>query len=214
MIDLSYNIEEGMLTFAAPWHPVVSIKQLGRIHVEGRESRKISFGTHTGTHIDSPLHFIHEGTSIDDIPLNKLVGPVTIIDFSNLRKNEHISKKMLEELNISKKIIFKFGWGKYWGKSKFYKDYPFFTREAAEYLVSKNVELIGYDTPSPDDSKIILGSENDSQVHKIFLKKGIVLAEYLANLDKVTDYSDWKIFALPLKIKGADGSPARILLYK
>ena len=71
-IDLSYNIEEGMLTFHTHWHPKVSIEQMGEIEKEGRESRKIIFGTHTGTHVDAPLHFIKNGNSIDKIPLEKL----------------------------------------------------------------------------------------------------------------------------------------------
>ena len=105
IIDLTYKIEEGMLTFAAPWHPPVSIKQMGRLNIEGRESRKISFGTHTGTHIDAPLHFIQDGITIDQIPLEKLIGDVTIIDFSNLLKNQAITKEMLEEKPLSKKIL-------------------------------------------------------------------------------------------------------------
>jgi arylformamidase len=214
IIDLTYEIEEGMTTFAAHWHPLVSIKQMGRLGFEGRETREISLGTHTGTHIDSPLHFISGGKTINNISLEQLVGDITIIDFSYLSKNEVVTKTMLENQNISKKILFKFGWGKNWGTKEFYKDYPFFSKEAAMFLVSKNVELLAYDTPSPDDSRIELGSFEDSQIHKIFLKNGIVLVEYAANLDAIQDMSNWKIFALPLKIKGSDGSPARVILYK
>ena len=93
-------------------------------------------------------------------------------------------------------------------------DYPYFTKDAAEFLVSKNVELVAYDIPSPDDSHTKLGSEFDSQIHKIFLENGIILAEYLANLDKLSTYEGWSIVVLPLKIKNGDGSPARIFLYK
>ena len=214
IIDLTYEIEEGMTTFNAPWHPLVSIKQMGRIGMEGRETRKLSFGTHTGTHVDAPLHFIKNGTSIDEIPLQKLIGDITIIDYSNLQENEPITKEMLDENKISKKMLFKFGWGKFWGTKKFYMDYPYFTKEAAEFLVSKNVELIAYDIPSPDNSHTKLGSNDDSQIHKIFLGNGVILVEYLANLDKVTTYDGWSIVVLPLKIKNGDGSPARVFVYK
>lgn len=214
IIDLSYEINEGMITFSANWHPLVSIKQLGRIDVEGRETREISFGTHTGTHIDAPLHFIRGGKTIDEIPLESLVGEITIVDFSNLTKNEPITKDMLENHTISTKMLFRFGWGKFWGTKQFYHEYPFFTKEAAEFLVSKNVKLLAYDTPSPDDSRTKLGSPEDSQIHKIFLKNNIILVEYVSNLDKIYDLTNWKIFALPMKIRGADGSPARVLLYK
>lgn len=214
IIDLTYPIEKGMLTFNAHWHPSVSIEQLGRIDVEGRESRKIVFGTHTGTHVDAPLHFIRNGRSIDQIPIEKMFGEITIIDFSYLDENSAITKDMLEGKKITTKMLFKFGWGKHWTHKKFYQDYPYFTKEAAEFLISKNVELLSYDTPSPDDSRIKLGSERDSEIHKIFLKNNIILVEYLANLDKIQEYEGWNISVNPLMIKGGDGSPARVYLFK
>lgn len=214
IIDLTYPIEEGMLTFHAHWHPKVSIEQLGKIEVEGRESRKILFGTHTGTHVDAPLHFISNGKSIDEIPLSKLNGKITIIDFSDLEENASITKEMLQDKQISKKMLFKFGWGKNWGNPNFYFGYPFFTIEAAEFLISNNVELLAYDAPSPDDSRTKLGSNEDSIIHKIFLKNDIVLVEYLANLEQIQELDGWNISVNPLKIKGADGSPARVFLFK
>lgn len=218
-IDLSHPIEEGMITFNAPWHPTVLIEQMGRIDEVGRESRKISFGSHTGTHIDAPLHFFKEGKSIDSIPLDRLIGKVILVDFSHLKENEQVTKAMLEPFEIGEKAIFLFGRGKFWGEKKFYEDYPFFSMEAAEYLVSRGVKLIGYDTPSPDDSHIELsgenlGSDRDSPIHKLFLKNDIVLLEYVANLEKVEDLNGWSIIALPLRIKGCDGSPARVCIYK
>ena len=93
-------------------------------------------------------------------------------------------------------------------------NYPYFTKEAAEFLVSKNVEMIALDTPSPDSSHTKIGSTDDSQIHKIFLKNDILLVEYLANLEKITDYHNWNIAVCPLKITGADGSPARVFIFK
>lgn len=219
IIDLSYPIEEGMLTFDAPWHPSVSIEQLGRHDVEGRETRKISFGTHTGTHLDAPLHFIKKGKSIDEILLDRLIGEVTIVDYSKLKDNEPVTKEMLSKFKIAKKMLFKFGWGRHWGSKEYYANYPFFEAEAAKYLVSKKVELIAMDTPSPDDGRIKLnkdnlGSDRDSPVHKIFLSNEILLVEYLANTEKINDYFGWNIMVIPLKIKGADGSPARVCILK
>ena len=167
IIDLTYEIDEGMTTFDAKWHPTVSIKQLGRIGHEGRESREIVFGTHTGTHVDAPLHFVNKGKTIDKIPLEKLVGDVSLHDFSHLPKNQKINLEMIKSLKITKRMIFKLGWNKFWGTKKFYQDYPFFTKDAAQHMISKGLELLGYDTPSPDDSRTIMGSKNDSQIHKI-----------------------------------------------
>jgi arylformamidase len=213
IIDLTYTIEEGMITFQAPWHPPVSIQQLGRLDFEGRETKKITLGTHTGTHLDAPLHFIKGGKSIDEIPLDKLMGKVTIVDFSHLRENGAITKEMLEKVPVTKRILFKFGWGKHWNTGKFYQNHPFFTKEAALYLIDHGVELIGMDTPSPDDSRQT-NKDVDSPIHKIFLRNGVLLAEYVANLEKVDTYDDWSILVMPLKIKGSDGAPARICIYR
>lgn len=216
VLDLTYKIEEGMPTFGAHWHCKVQVDQLGKIDVEGRETRKVVIGTHTGTHIDAPLHFFENGKSIDQIELEKLMGKIDILDFSYLKSGEYVTREMLEKLELKNgKVIFKFGWGKHWGSKNFFLEYPYLTVDAAEYLIEKKISLIGMDTPSPDDSRIKFGSENDSQIHKLFLKNKIILVEYLANLDNIdNEYDGWCIVALPLNIKGADGSPARVLIYK
>lgn len=222
IIDLTYLIEEGMTTFNAYWHAPVEISQLGRYGFEGRETRKILFGTHTSTHVDAPRHFVKQGQSIEAIPLDKLIGPVTILNFSYLSshsKNRYVTGKMLSKLELAKKVVFKFGWGKYWGDKKFYQNYPFFSPEAACYLVDKKVELVAMDTPSPDDPHIslkgeVLGSPQDSPVHKLFLENKVILVEYLANLDQVKEYKNWNLSVMPLKIKDADGSPARVCIFK
>ncbi len=212
IIDLTYMINNEMITYPTPWHPKVSIERLGKIEEVGRNTRKITLGTHTGTHIDAPLHFIENGKSIEKIPLEKIVGQVTIIDFSHFQKNQPIEKGIIQKIKITKRMIFRFGWEKYWNKNEFYKDHPFFTEEAANYLVSKGVELLGYDTPSPDSSKI--NNDIDSPIHKIFLENEIVLLEYLANLDKLENLENWNIVVAPMKIEGSDGSPSRVFVFQ
>lgn len=108
IIDLTYDLEEGMPTYPAPWHPVVEITKLGRIGLEGRETRKLVLGTHTGTHVDAPTHFLQNNRSVDRIPLDKLVGSVSIVDLSHKQKNESIVVEDLQSLKISKRVIFSF----------------------------------------------------------------------------------------------------------
>ncbi|MGY5142940.1 MAG: cyclase family protein [Candidatus Nitrosopumilus sp. bin_32a] len=212
IIDLTYMINEQMITYPTPWHPKVSVERLGKIEDVGRNTRKITLGTHTGTHIDAPLHFVKDGKSIDKIPLDKIVGKVTIVDFSHFEKNQPIEKKDLEKIKITKRMIFRFGWGEKWNKMEFYENHPFFTEDAANFLVSQGVELLGYDTPSPDNSKPNNGI--DSPIHKILLENEIVLLEYLANLENLDSLENWNIVVAPMKIEGSDGSPSRVFLYQ
>ncbi|MHA7733143.1 cyclase family protein [Nitrosopumilus sp. S6] len=213
IIDLTYLINNEMITYPSPWHPKVVVERLGKIEEVGRNTRKLVLGTHTGTHIDAPLHFIKNGDSIEKIPLEKIVGEVTIVDFSDLKENTAIQKEMLSEIKISKRMIFRFGWQKYWNSKKFYKNYPYFTEDAANYLISKGIEVIGYDTPSPDNSNTD-ENEIDSPIHKIFLDNRVVLLEYLANLNKLETLNGWNLVVAPMKIEGSDGSPSRVFVFR
>src|SRR5206468_11167233 len=99
-----------------------------------------------------PLHFVKNGAGIDRAPPDVLIGEVSIVDFSHLKENEAVTDSMLQGIATTRRMIFRYGWGKHWGERKFYHDYPYLTEAAAAMLVAKGVQLLGYDTPSPDDS--------------------------------------------------------------
>lgn len=216
LIDLTRPIYEGMTTFHTDLHSDVSIRQLGSIEEHGRETREVSFGTHTGTHLDAPLHFIKNGGTVDDLELDALLGPVEFVDFTDVAENEPVTVSMLEEVDIGPRTIFRFGWEDKWGDADdFYYDYPYFTVGAAEYLTEIGVKMLGFDTPSPDSSSRPMdGGDEDSPVHKIFLRENVVLVEYLHNLKTLDFDQEWSVAALPIKIKGADGAPARVVVWK
>jgi len=215
-IDLTRCIERGMTTFHTYWHPEVTVEQVGSIADEGRETHEVSFGTHTGTHLDAPRHFIEGGGAVEDLSLDALVGPVTLVDFTHLDENEAVTVDMLEDVDITERTLFRFGWEDRWGDADdFYFDYPYFTVAAAEYLVDQDVKLLGFDTPSPDASSGSLdGGEEDSPVHKVLLGAEVVLVEYLKNLGAVDPDEEWSISALPIKIRGVDGAPARVVVWR
>lgn len=211
IIDLSLPIEEGMMTFPTHWHPVVEVTILGRHGIEGRETRKIVLGTHIGTHADAPRHFIPGGSTIDEIPLEVLIGPATVVDFTGCRPLQEIDIAALEQRlcgNSPARLILRTGWSEYFGEMKFYNEYPFLSENAARWLVEKGVRLIAMDTPSPDNPAHSRGAAKDSPNHKILLGAGVVLVEYVANL-KALSKSEVELLVMPLKLKGCDGSPAR-----
>ena len=211
IIDLSLAIEEGMMTFPTHWHPVVEVTILGRHGIEGRETRKVVLGTHIGTHADAPRHFIPNGGTIDDVPLDVLVGPATVADFTGCRPSQEIDvadlKKRLDD-KIPKRLILRTGWSDYFGNMKFYNEYPFLSENAAQWLVDNGVRLIAMDTPSPDNPVHSRGTAKDSPNHKVLLGAGVVLVEYLTNLKALTAL-EVELVVMPLKLKGCDGAPAR-----
>ncbi|MFY9912524.1 MAG: cyclase family protein [Candidatus Sulfotelmatobacter sp.] len=211
IIDLSLPIEEGMMTFPTHWHPVVEVTVLGRHGIEGRETRKIVLGTHTGTHADAPRHFIPNGGTIDEIPLEILIGPASVADFTDCRALQEIEVKDLQQklgAKVPPRLILRTGWSEHFGKMKFYNEYPFLSENAAQWLVDQGVRLIAMDTPSPDNPAHSRGTAKDSPNHKVLLGAGVVLVEYLVNL-KAISASSVELIVLPLKLKGGDGSPAR-----
>ena len=96
IVDLTMPIHEGMQTFPSHWHPTVEITQLGRHGIENRETRKIVLGTHTGTHIDAPRHFVAGGRTVDRIDLAQINGRATLLDMSHVPPRTGIELPELE----------------------------------------------------------------------------------------------------------------------
>jgi len=214
LIDLSHYLHEGMPTYPSPWHPVVDVKQMGRISMEGRRSYAVTLGTHTGTHMDSPAHMVEDGITIDMIPLETIVGKAKVIDFSDKGRGDKITLEEIKErgagIEKGDRILIKTGWYKNWGSNAFYDRWPWITAEAAQYIVDKGVIFVAMDVPSPDDPLSDTGYGKHSPIHDIFLQNGVILVEYLNNTLDI-DRDEIKLIALPLKIKGGDGFSARVI---
>ena len=211
IVDLSHLLHDGMTTYPVHWSPPFEITQLGRHGIEGRESRKIVIGTHTGTHVDAPRHFIPGGATIDQLPLEPFVGPATIVDFTFAKPLQEMQvsdfEKQLGERRVER-LIMRFDWSDHWGSLKYYSEQPYISDAAAQWIVERGVTLLGMDTPQADSPKNGRGSERDSPVHKILLSAGIIKLEYMTNLRSLGS-SEFELIALPLKIRDADGAPVR-----
>jgi arylformamidase len=212
VVDLSMTIEEGMQTFAAHWHPFVEITQLGRHGIENRETRKLLLGTHTGTHIDAPRHFIPGGETVEKINLSRLNGPATVVDFSDLADKTEIGAKELEERvagRPAERLICRFDWDLQLNTFRYYTDHPFFSTDACHWIVEQGGRVLALDTPQPDNPKNGRGHEPDAPNHKILLGAGVIIVEYLVDIRELKS-SEVDLIVAPLKIKDGDGAPARV----
>ena len=213
-IDLTFDIHEGMLTTPVPWHPMVEISILGRHEFEGRATRKVTLGTHTGTHMDAPYHFVKDGITIDRIPTDVLINKAYVIDvrpkgcFAKTTAKD--IKKTGVKIEKGSGVIIHTGWYNKWMHRDYYFKWPCLTMDACEYLADCGVSLVGLDVPSPDDPKDKIAFGEISPHHYHFLSRGIILVEFLANLDKISK-NEIELIALPLKIRGADGFCARVI---
>ncbi|MHA1214783.1 MAG: cyclase family protein [Candidatus Hodarchaeales archaeon] len=164
----------------------------------------IEFLSHTGTHVDAPSHLLPKGTTIDEMPLKNLVGEALVIDTSrpelmttkNVRKNSPLKEKI---------VLLKTGEGGNLKKGIFNEHYLAPGRELAEWLVKQEIKAIGIDTLSIDRFDI-----TEVESHPIFLEAQIPIIEGLY-LEEVTTGTYFCV-CLPLKLKGLDGSPARVIL--
>lgn len=207
IIDLSMTIEEGMLTYPVAWHPSVEITQLGRHGVEGRETRKITLGSHCGTHIDAPAHFIPGGETVESIDLERINGRAVLLDFSEVtdRRIDKIAV-MARLLGMpARRVIIRTGWDARNKTKGYYDGFPHFTEDAAKYLIEEGCTMLGMDTPSPDALE-----DRGMPVHKALLGAGVILVEYLTGLSALPTGKLFSVIVAPLKIRGGDGSPARV----
>ncbi|MCL1918699.1 MAG: cyclase family protein [Peptococcaceae bacterium] len=214
LFDLTLTLEPGLPCFAA-WHASCDIESRGTLADVGRNTKKISFGSHAGTHIDAPLHFFDDGYSVDQIDINLLYGNVKVVDFRGLATQKEayaLTPSDFIESDIQERMMFLFGWNKYWKTEHYYKDYPYFSVDAAYYLINHGMKLLLIDTPTPDNSRAVLHSDEDSVIHKAFLSQGIIMVEYLKTPEDIDIDAKHTVAALPLKIAGSDGSPARVIL--
>jgi arylformamidase len=192
-------------TPAFPGQPLFRKKLLYRLAKGDRSNvSELSLTSHTGTHVDSPNHFIDKMETIDKIAFKRVMGPSRVFEMKTRQK---IDASDIEHLDIEPGIIalFKTRNSELLSNKEFQKDYVYFTKEAAEILRDVGVAAVGLDYFIVDEF------DNTSRpVHHILLGKGIVLIEGL-NLSHVPA-GNYYFICLPLRIKEGDGAPARAVL--
>lgn len=215
VVDLSHPMHPEMTTYPSPNHPRFEVTRLARHATEGRATRRLVLGTHTGTHVDAPLHFIPDGPALDDLALDAFVGPAAIADLTPAEELGEISRERLEAAlggtPAHPRVLLRHGWSAHFDDLEtFYERSPYLSREACAWLVEHGTVLLGMDTPSPDDPRLGFGAAEDSPNHHLLLGAGVVLLEYLANLDALAGGETYLV-AAPLPVAGADGAPARAI---
>lgn len=200
LVDLSHPMEHGQDTF--PSDPKLSIVSHGNTRTLKYNITQIVMSSHQGTHLDAMYHFLDDGKTLDQMPLEWFYGPVHLLRIPKNAREEITVGDFLPYENLlvpEAKIIYETGWFRNFGNENFFEDFPSLTQEASAYLAGRNIRMLGMDTPTP--------SRDWYEVHHILLKKEIVIVESLTNLDQVP--SEFTFIGFPLNLKGRDGSPIR-----
>lgn len=209
-VDLSHPVTTGMQVF--PGDPEVHLRNAASVVEDGFQVAELHLGSHTGTHVDAPLHTVPGGVGVDRLPLETLMGPARIVPVPEAAECGCIRWQDvaggLSDLAAGTIVLFRTGWSSCFNTPRYLR-HPFFEPEIAVRLLAAGVRTVGMDTLNPDPTPAP-GSSGpvDLPFHDEFLGAGGAIIENLTNLEAVTWPNPW-FSALPLRLAGVDGSPVR-----
>jgi arylformamidase len=203
--DISLPISESLVVW--PGDPPVRITQ--PLHLDRGDEATVShldMGAHTGTHVDAPAHFIPEGSGVDALDLNVLVGPALVV---HALEADALSAEVLATLPIppgTERILFRTRNSELWarGEHAFQEDFVAIIEDGARWLIERGTRLVGVDYLS------VAPFDDVTPTHRALLRAGVVPLEGL-NLSGI-EPGVYQLVCLPLKIADADGAPARTIL--
>jgi arylformamidase len=204
-IDISLVLKSDMVHW--PTDPPFAIERVRDMNKgDTGNLSKIIMGTHSGTHVDAPVHFIKGAKGVDRIAIDSLIGPTRIIEIADadtIKEKElagHEIKKceriLLRTRNSINKILY---------KNTFTEDFVYMETGAAKFLVSRGIKTIGVDYLSVGGYK-----KNGPDVHRTLLGAGILIIEGLDLTETLPGLYD--MICLPIKVLDSDGAPARVIV--
>jgi len=201
IIDISWPISHNMTAYKD--RHVVQITPTKNFESDGVRESLITLGSHTGTHIDAPAHFLSDGIRLADITLDKLYGPCRVIDCTQCVEKITIQDLHNQPLEDAKIILLKTKNSALAPDSPFDPNFVYLTHDAAQLLVDKKISVIGID---------YLGIERNQpghETHQILMNHDIIIIEGL-RLQHVQPGS-YTLCCLPLSVN-LDAGPARAIL--
>ncbi|HEY2852037.1 MAG TPA: cyclase family protein [Gemmatimonadaceae bacterium] len=168
-----------------------------------------SLGAHSGTHVDAPMHFIAGGASVDQIPIDRLIGPARVIEIADDVQAIDAAELAKHDWRGAPRVLFRTrssirGW---MSQPNFHRDFAYIAADAAQLLADANVQLVGIDYLSAEQF-----AAPAPRAHQILLGKGIPIVEGLSLVS--VHAGDYDLIVLPMKVGGHEGAPARAVLRK
>lgn len=213
VVELSHDMLPGLEPFElkARIFDVAELGERAEEHSEGvwYVAGEVFFSTHCGTHIEFPLHHIEDGDDAMQYPLSNMIGEACVLDFTNKKADEAITldeiKAQAHKIKEGDMVFIHTGFDKKW-RTEDWEPFPYLDVDAMEWLVvNKKPKVIGTDATSMENLNV-----PDQPNHIAALGRGIAIVESLTNLDKIEN-GRALVFILPLKIKGIESCPVRIV---
>jgi arylformamidase len=204
LYDITLPIHEDMIAY--PGNPPIRLTPHSRIaHGDDANVIEISLGSHTGTHLDAAHHFVDGGQRVDELPLDRLIGPALVVELPS--DVTAIGEEELRSAGIdgAKRVLLKTRNGELLGRDTFDEGFAHLTGHGAEYLVRSGVELVGIDYLS-----IEAFDADEPQAHRTLLEREVIVVEGVDLRD--VPPGRYELICLPIKVAGADGAPLRAVL--
>jgi arylformamidase len=202
--DISVPLRADMPTYDGEPGPVLDFHRL-LSRGDPLTLSAISLGSHTGTHVDAPAHFLDGAPGIDSLPVDALVGPAYVAEFAG---DTHITAADLDAMAIPpdcRRLLLKTRNSRFWDDDSFHPDFIALAPDAAKALAARDFRLVGIDYLS-----IERFHADPHDVHETLLGKGIVILEGL-DLRRIAP-GPYLLVCAPLNVVGAEGAPARTFL--
>ncbi len=205
IVDLSLDIYDRAPTFW-PDPKTAVISHLGIENMKYNITQLV-MSTHLGTHLDAPFHFFDDGLTVEKLDPGRGFGPAWVLDFSSKGPKAEITREelMRHEAKIVRgaRLLIRTGWDRAFPEPRYFTDYPGLPPEACTYLAGRGIACLALDMPS------VYGADYVS-VHHALLGAGVLIVEGLAHLEQIRSERVF-LAALPLRVRGRDGSPCRAI---
>jgi arylformamidase len=205
LIDVSVPLDGNLPTY--PGNTPFSLEPVKRIAAgDSSNVSTLHMSAHTGTHVDAPRHFYDERGGTEALLLEMLLGRTRVVEIATRRA---INAEDLAAIDLAEdvRVLLKTSNSRLWGSASFHQGYVGVTESGARYLVEHGIKVVGVDYLSVEEFK-----RPGAPAHHVLLGAGTIVIEGLNLLD--VEPGVYEMVCLPLKIVGADGAPARVVLRK
>jgi kynurenine formamidase len=209
-IDLSHEIEHGMVTYPGLPVPVVSDwlarEDSRRRYAAGTEFQmgKIEMLANTGTYIDAPFHRYAAGADIAGYPLDAVANLEGVVVRATARSGRALDVDLFRRVELADRaVLIHTGWDAHWRTERYGKGHPYLTKAAAQHLADAGARLVGIDSLNIDDD-----TDGTRPAHTLLLGAAIPIVEHLCRLTELPDRG-FRFFAVPAPVRGMGSFPVR-----
>ncbi len=209
LVDLSVSVGPGTVVYPGDPEPELAVHST--IERDGFNLLHVRMGSQSGTHVDAPYHFEEDAPRIDEVPLERFLGPAVVVDATAAGPRGRITwayvEPVADRLRPGTVVLLHTGWASRYGTPAYF-DHPFLDADACRRLLEAGVRTVCVDAINLDETPDDEHPGEGFPVHHLIARAGGVIGENFRNLDQV-DWADPFVMCLPVNLQGADGAPVR-----